>query len=403
MFAEKKLLLIITGGIAAYKALELIRLLRRQDVQIKTILTHGGGQFVTPLSVAGVSHDTVYTDLFSLTDELEMGHIALSRWADAVLVAPCSADFMAKMAHGLADDLATTAMLATNKPVILAPAMNVQMWHHAATQANLATLKQRGITIIPPNEGSMACGEWGIGRLPEATELLQHLEHFFNADKPLSGKTALVTSGATYEPLDPVRFIGNHSSGKQGHAIAAALAAAGADVRLIHGHTRTPVPAGVTAVFAPTAQAMLDASLAALPVDMAVYAAAVSDWYLPTPSVEKMKKQADIDTLSLVLQKTPDILATIAQHPTLRPRLVIGFAAETHSNLEVVEAKRARKHCDWLLYNQITADTPRFGEDCNQVALLVKGHIEPWPLLPKTGVASRLVDHIIKHFAEVSP
>lgn len=389
-----RLLLIISGGIAAYKSLELVRLLRRHDIAVRCILTKAATQFVTPLSVAALSGDRVYGEMFSLTEETEMGHIALSRSADVVLVCPATADILAKMAHGLADDLATTALLATDKPVIVAPAMNVRMWEHPATRANLATLRARGVKVIPPTTGAMACGEYGEGRLPEPDDLLQHVLAFFGQGQPLRGKTALVTAGGTCEPLDPVRFIGNRSSGKMGFAVAKALAQAGANVTLVYGMAQGHPPAGVKAVHAPTAGEMHTACLAALPVDIAVCTAAVADWQSPAPALHKQKKQPGQDTRTLELVKTPDILASLNQSPH-RPRLLVGFAAETENMRQNAEAKRISKGCDWVVVNTISADNPAFGADVNQVHLLTGDGWEEWPVMAKTDIARELVGRIV--------
>jgi phosphopantothenoylcysteine decarboxylase / phosphopantothenate---cysteine ligase len=410
-----RILFIITGGIAAYKALEVMRLLNRQGVRSRCILTRAAQQFVTPLSVAALSGDTVYTDMFSLTDEIEIGHIALSRQADLIFVCPASADFIARTAHGLADDLATTVLLATDRPVVMAPAMNVKMWQHPATCANLATLQQRGVAIIPPVTGSMACGDYGPGRLlePEAlvAALLPHLPPGGSqADSaaasalqplPLAGKTALVTAGATWEPLDPVRFLGNRSSGLQGYAIAAALHQAGATVTLVSGHTTAPPPPpGVQVIHAPTATEMLAACLASLPVDIAVCAAAVADWQVAKPAVHKQKKQPDQQQLTLTLVRTPDTLATLAHSPQ-RPRLLIGFAAETHDLATHASAKRLAKGCDWIVGNLVSADNPAFGNAYNQVSLFSASGQEDWPSLHKTEVARRLVARMVDFWGEV--
>lgn len=413
MALPRSVLLIITGSVAGYKALELIRLLKAQGVRVTAILTKSGAKFVTPLAVSALTGTKTYDDLFSLTDEVEMGHIQLSRVADLVLVAPASADIMAKMAAGIADDLATTALLATNKPVVIAPAMNHKMWHHPATQRNIAQLMADGIAVIAPTEGDMACGERGIGRLAEPAEIVAFLEssefrvqssekekgnHAHSStelwtlnSELLRNKHAIVTSGSTVEAIDPVRFIGNHSSGKQGHAIAAALAAAGARVTLICGHTTEATPAGVTLVKATDADAMLAAAEAALPADIFVGAAAVADWKPAKTAAQKLKKQSSLDTLTLEFVPTVDVLATISRHAK-RPGLVIGFAAETENVVANARAKRDAKGCDWLLANDVSGDV--FGGDMNQITLL-DGSEEAWPRLSKQDVAARLVDRII--------
>jgi len=390
----KRILLIVSGGIAAYKCLDLIRRLRERGASARCILTRGGAQFVTPLSLAAISEDKVYSDLFSLTDESEMGHIRLSREADVVLVAPATADILARMAAGIADDLATTALLATDKPVMAAPAMNVRMWEHPATRANLATLASRGVRYIGPGEGDMACGEWGMGRMAEPAEIIDALEAFFAEAGRLAGRRALVTSGPTIEPIDPVRFIANRSSGKQGHAIAGALARLGAQTTLVSGPTAEPDPTGVSVVCVETAREMLAACEDALPVDVAVCAAAVCDWRVAQPAATKIKKQPAGTPPSLVMTENPDILATLAANDGRRPGLVIGFAAETGRIVENAIEKRTRKGCDWILANDVSPETGTFGGDANTVHLISADGIEDWPPLSKHGVAERLAGRI---------
>ncbi|OSQ45857.1 bifunctional phosphopantothenoylcysteine decarboxylase/phosphopantothenate--cysteine ligase CoaBC [Thalassospira sp. MCCC 1A01428] len=404
MLTGKNILLIISGGIAAYKVLEVIRRLRDQGASIRAILTKGGAEFVTPLSVAALTENKVYQDLFSLTDEAEMGHIRLSREADLVLVAPASADLLAKMAAGMANDLATTALLATNKPVLVAPTMNVEMWNHAATQANIATLESRGILRIGPAGGDLACGETGTGRLAEPAEIIAAVQNFFaqqDGPKPLAGKKAVVTSGPTHEPIDPVRFIANRSSGKQGHAIAAELARAGADVTLVSGPVTLADPAGVRMVRVETAQEMLTAVQGQLPVDIAVCAAAVADWRVLHQADQKLKKSGDGVIPALQFAENPDILATISQDGPNRPSLVVGFAAETEKVVDHARAKRDRKGCDWILANNVAPETGTFGGDDNEIHLI--GGSDPardeiWPRQSKTGVARSLVARITRHF-----
>jgi phosphopantothenoylcysteine decarboxylase/phosphopantothenate--cysteine ligase len=396
MLAGKRILLIISGGIAAYKALELIRRLRERGAGVRCILTAGGAQFVTALSLAALSEDRVYTELFSLTDESEMGHIRLSREADLVVVAPASADILAKMAHGQADDLATTALLATDKPVLVAPAMNTMMWEHAATRANLALLESRGVLRVGPGSGDLACGEVGAGRMAEAMEILAAIESFFAAGAALAGLRALVTSGPTWEPIDPVRFIGNRSSGRQGHAIAAALARSGAATVLVSGPTAEPDPAGVEVRRVETAAEMLEACRAALPVDMAVCAAAVSDWRVARPAAQKLKKNGGAPKIELAAN--PDILATLSAPGNTRPRLVVGFAAETENVLANATKKRARKGCDWILANDVSAGTGTFGGADNTVHLITAEGSEAWPTLSKPAVAERLAERIAVWF-----
>jgi len=393
MLVGKRILLIIAGGVAAYKSLELIRRLRERGATLRSILTRGGAEFVTPLSVAALSEAKVYTDLFSLTDESEMGHIRLSREADLLLVAPATADILAKMANGLADDLASTALLATDKPVMVAPAMNLQMWQHAATQSNMARLAERGVIVVGPGSGSLACGEVGSGRMAEPAEILEAIERHFGADAPLSGMRALVTSGPTHEPIDPVRYIANRSSGRQGHAIAAALAARGAATHLVSGPTAEPDPAGVAVTRVESAREMLEACRAALPVDVAVCAAAVADWRPAEAARSKLKKsKARVPALSLV--ENPDILATLAAAGNKRPRLVIGFAAETEKVAENAKAKRIAKGADWILANDVSAASGTFGGDSNTIHLVSDAGTESWPRMSKREVADRLADRI---------
>lgn len=402
---RKSVLLIISGGIAAYKVLEVIRRLRDRGIDIRAILTKGGAEFVTPLSVAALTENKVYQDLFSLTDEAEMGHIRLSREADLVLVAPASADILAKMATGQAGDLATTALLATNKPVMIAPAMNVEMWNHPATQANIATLESRGVLRVGPSSGDLACGEFGSGRLAEPAEIIASVVDFLeqqDAPKPLAGKKAVVTSGPTHEPIDPVRYIANRSSGKQGHAIAEALAQAGADVTLVTGPVTLPDPAGVKVVRIETAREMLDAVKDALPADIAVCAAAVADWRTADEAGQKLKKDGSGVIPDLKLSENPDILATISKSGPMRPGLVIGFAAETENVTDHARAKRLRKGCDWILANDVAPATGTFGGDDNEICLISgdeESSDERWERQSKTGVARALSARIIKHFS----
>ncbi|MDY0881820.1 bifunctional phosphopantothenoylcysteine decarboxylase/phosphopantothenate--cysteine ligase CoaBC [Dongia soli] len=391
----KKLLLVIAGGIAAYKMLEFIRRGREAGLDIRTILTAGGAQFVTPLSVAALTENKVYQDLFSLTDESEMGHIRLVREADLILVAPASADLIAKMAHGLADDLASTALLAADKPVLIAPTMNVQMWANAATQANIATLRQRGIQLVGPGKGDLACGEVGSGRMAEPADILAAVGNLLGLRKaPLQGKRALVTSGPTYEPIDPVRYIANRSSGKQGHAIAAALARLGAETILVSGPTREPDPLGVTVHHIESAREMLGACEAALPVDIAVCAAAVADWRVADASDQKLKKDGSGSAPTLQLATNPDILAGLAAAGAKRPKLVIGFAAETEKLIEHAQGKLARKGCDWIIANDVSSGSGTFGGDSNLVHLITRSGAEAWPRMSKLEIADRLAQRI---------
>jgi phosphopantothenoylcysteine decarboxylase / phosphopantothenate---cysteine ligase len=389
----RSILLIVGGGIAAYKALELIRDLKKRGIGARCILTGAGSQFVTPLSLAALSGTKVYDDLFSLTDETEMGHIELSRSADLVVVVPATADLMAKMAHGLATDLATTTLLATDKPVLIAPAMNVRMWQHAATQRNLATLLADGVTVIGPDDGEMACGEYGPGRMAEPSVIANAIEAFFSREQtagPLAGKHVLVTSGPTHEPIDPVRYIANRSSGQQGHAIAAAAASAGARVTLVSGPVRIADPAGVKVVRVETARQMLSAVEVAMPADIAIFAAAVADWRSSGEASQKIKKGAGAPA-ALALVENPDILATIAHRTEGRPSVVVGFAAETQDVIAHAKAKLARKGCDLIIANDVSPETGIMGGASNTVHLVTADAVESWPHLPKAEVATRLM------------
>ncbi len=395
----KRILLIVSGGIAAYKAIELVRLIRKSGGHVTCVLTKGGAQFVTPLTLQAISENRVFEDIFSLSDENEMGHIQLSRAADLVVVAPASADLLAKMAAGLADDLASTVLLATDKTVLVAPAMNVRMWGHPATLANMATLRARGVAVIGPDEGAMACNEFGPGRLSEPPAILAAIAALLGRTQPLAGprldgRHVLVTSGPTHEPIDPVRYIANRSSGRQGHAIAAALAALGARVTLVSGPVAVPDPAGVTVHRVQTAREMLDACAAALPADAAVFAAAVADWRVASAAELKLKKTPDGAPPALALVPNPDILATIAAAGPKRPRLVVGFAAETHDMLAHAQDKRLRKNADWIVANDVSPATGIMGGTENEIVLVSPAGIEPWPRLGKDEVASRLAARI---------
>ena len=392
---QPNILLIISGSVAAFKSLELIRRLRERGAIVRVIVTKGGEHFVTPLSVAALSEQPVYTDLWSLKDEIEMGHIRLSREADFVVVAPASADIIAKMANGLADDLASTTLLACNKPVFVAPAMNTMMWNHPATQRNIAQIQQDGAVLIAPSEGTLACGEVGAGRMAEVEDIVKAL-FAVSSHQSLVGVKALVTSGPTYEPIDPVRFIGNRSSGKQGHAIAAALARAGAQVHLVSGPTSLPDPAGVKTTHVTTAEQMLAACDNALPVDIAVCAAAVADWRASEPSARKLKKAALGSVPELHLIENPDILAHIAAHPSKRPPLVIGFAAETEALEENAAAKLKRKQCDWILANDVS-EGQGFDREENTITLLTQKDEVKWPRMSKQAIAEKLVEEIIAY------
>ena len=380
--------MIISGGIAAVKTPDLIRKLTQAGARVIPVLTRSGAQFVTPLSIAALAGSKVYIDLFDLTDEAEMGHIELSRSADLILVAPATAHIMAKMAQGLADDLASTLLLATDTPVMIAPSMNVRMWDHAATQRNLTTLQADGVHMIGPNEGEMACGEFGFGRMAEVPEILQAVTRHFEKG-PLSGRHVLVTSGPTHEPIDPVRYIANRSSGAQGTALAEALRDLGARVSFVTGPADFDVPTGVDVHRVQTAQEMLAAVQAILPVDAAVFAAAVADWRVEGAQDQKIKKQTSGELPVLNFVENPDILATVSSHEH-RPKLVIGFAAETNDVIANATAKRLRKGCDWIVANDVTPATGIMGGANNTVTMIDANGPEGWSNMPKTEVARML-------------
>ena len=403
MLNGKRILLIVAGGIAAFKAQELIRLLRKHGAAVRCVLTEAGARFVTPLSLQALTEDHVYSDMFSLTDESEMGHIQLSRDADLLVVAPATANLLARMAAGLADDLASTVLLATDKPVLAAPAMNVRMWTHAATVANVETLRRRGIAFVGPNDGVMACNEFGPGRMAEPAEIVAAIEDLLAADRRLAGKRALVTSGPTREAIDPVRYISNHSSGKQGAAIAAALARLGAEVTLVRGPVAIADPAGVTVVKIESADEMLAACLRVGAVDVAVCAAAVADWKAAKPASAKLKKKAGAAPPSLELAPNPDILATLSKPGPKRPKLVVGFAAETENLVANAIDKRKRKGCDWIVANDVSAATGTFGGERNTVHLVSAEGVEDWPTLAKDEVAARLAKRIADHLGRSRP
>jgi phosphopantothenoylcysteine decarboxylase / phosphopantothenate---cysteine ligase len=389
---RKSVLLIIGGGIAAYKSLELIRQLKARGFGVRCILTKAAEQFVTPLSVAALSGEKIFSDLFSLTDETEMGHIELSRSADLVVVAPATADLMAKMANGLANDLASTTLLATDKKVLIAPSMNVRMWHHAATQRNLRTLMNDGVLSVGPNAGDMACGEFGLGRMAEPTEIVAAIEAALtDQPRPLAGKHVLITAGPTREAIDPVRYISNHSSGKQGYAIAEAAVALGAQVTLVSGPVHLALPPGVGLMAVTSADQMLEAVQTALPADIAIFTAAVADWKVATVADEKIKKQANAAVPSISFVENPDILKTIATRKTQRPTVVVGFAAETEHVVEHAKAKLAKKHCDMIVANDVSAGEGVFGGDNNTVHLVTASGVESWPVQTKKDVAMSLM------------
>jgi phosphopantothenoylcysteine decarboxylase/phosphopantothenate--cysteine ligase len=404
VLSGKRILLVISGGIAGYKVLELIRRAREQGARFQIVMTEAAKQFVTPLSVSSLAGTKVFDDLFSLTDESEMGHIQLSRAADLVVVAPATANILAKMAHGLADDLASTVLLATDKKILVAPAMNVRMWFHRATQRNLARLKDDGVLFIGPDPGEMACGEFGPGRMSEPATILAAIAEALQgetaialpgephpfATRALAGRRIIVTSGPTHEPIDPVRYLANRSSGKQGHAIAAAAAAAGAEVVLISGPVSLPEPVGVETRHIETADEMLAAVEASLPADAFIAAAAVSDWRVAEPARNKIKKTG-IAVPTLDLAENPDILATIAQKKIGRPPVVIGFAAETEKIIDHARAKLDRKGCDLIVANDVSADSAVMGGDENQVTIVTREGTQVWPRMKKGDVARRLV------------
>jgi phosphopantothenoylcysteine decarboxylase/phosphopantothenate--cysteine ligase len=412
---SKRVLLIVSGGIAAYKSLELVRLLRKDDIAVRAVMTESAKQFVTPLSLGVLTEDHVYGDMFDLKEEREIGHIELSRQADLIVVAPATANILAKMAAGIADDLATTLLLATDKPVLAVPAMNVRMWHHKTTQRNLAQLRADGIHVMEPDEGVMACNEWGRGRLPEPPAVVAEIKALLAAPRgldpladqpdfaeedgvsPLAGKHVLITAGPTHEPIDPVRYIANRSSGRQGFAIAEAAAKAGAKVTLVAGPVSLPTPAGVTRVDVETAREMLSAVKAALPADVAIMVAAVADWRAADEAPRKLKKDGAGAPAPLALVENPDILATLATSPR-RPGLLIGFAAETNDVVPHAQAKLAKKGADWIVANDVSGDV--MGGTHNAVHLVTAAGVESWSEMPKDAVATRLVEMIANALSE---
>jgi len=392
--AGRRILLVVSGGIAAYKSLDLVRRLRERGAVLSCVLTRGGAQFITPLSLSALVGAPVHDDLFATGEGGATAHIQLTRDAQLVVVAPASADLLAKMAHGLADDLASALLLASDKPILAAPAMNFRMWQHPATQANLALLEARGVRRVGPNAGSLGDGEAGEGRMAEPLEIVEAIETFFGAHGPLRDRHAIVTSGPTQEPIDPVRYISNRSSGKQGHAIAGALSALGARVTLVSGPVALADPAGVEVIHVETAQQMLDACLRSLPADIAVCAAAVADWRVTSPTTAKIKKSAGAPPPRLEFEANPDILASLAKAGNRRPRLVVGFAAETERVIEGAQAKLASKGCDLVVANEVGAATGTFGGDANTVHLVSAAGVVSWPPLPKSAVAERLAGRI---------
>ncbi len=406
MLKDKRILLIISGGVAAYKSLELIRRLKDQGAVVVPVLTHGGAQFVTPLSVAALAAHKVYQDLFDLNDEAEMGHIELSRSADLIVVAPATAHIMAKMAHGLADDLASTTLLATDSDILIAPSMNVRMWQHPATQRNIALLSQDNVEFIGPNEGPMACGEFGPGRMAEPDQIVEAMIGKLNraTGSALNDRRILITAGPTHEPIDPVRYIANRSSGKQGFAIAEEASRQGAEVILVAGPSSCATPPGVTRIDVETAVEMLHACENSGDFDVAIFAAAVADWCIKTPAKQKIKKTGEKPheksenwLASMDFIENPDILATISQKKLNRPALVIGFAAETENMDENATAKRQRKGCDWIVANDVSPETGIMGGDFNQIHLITQNGTEIWPQYSKQTVAKKLIDHVASH------
>ena len=390
----KTVLLIIGGGIAAYKTLELIRQLKTRGYRARVIMTRAAEEFVTPLSVASLTGEKVHTALFNLTDEVEMGHIELSRAADLLVVAPATADLMAKMANGLADDLASTALLATDKPVLIAPAMNVRMWTHPATQRNLARLKADGIGVVGPNDGEMACGEYGPGRMAEPLEIAAAIErHLAPQARPLAGKKVLITAGPTREAIDPVRYISNHSSGKQGYALAEAAVTLGAETVLVSGPVNLPIPPGVQMMPAESAEQMLKICESELPCDIAIFAAAVADWRVAHVAGEKIKK-AEGRAPALAMVENPDILQTIAKRKSKRPIIVVGFAAETEKVVDHAREKLSRKGCDLIVANDVSATSGVFGSDNNKVHIVSNLGVEIWPAMSKRDVARKLMERL---------
>jgi phosphopantothenoylcysteine decarboxylase / phosphopantothenate---cysteine ligase len=402
MLQGKRILLVIGGGIAAYKSLDLIRRLQERGAAVRAILTRGGQEFITPLAVGAIAGERAFTDLFDPRSEFDVGHIRLARETDLVVVAPATADLIAKMAGGHGDDLASTVLLATDKPVLIAPAMNPRMWTHPATRRNVALLAGDGIACVGPNEGEMAeRGERGVGRMAEPLEIVSEVEQLLGGGaKPLHGRRIIVTSGPTHEPIDPVRYIANRSSGKQGHAIARAAAEAGAEVTLISGPVGLPDPPGIHIVRVETARDMLEAVEKALPADVAIFAAAVADWRVSKPNTHKLKKGDALPNLELA--ENPDILATVASRKSKRPALVIGFAAETERVVENAKAKLARKHCDWILANDVSDGTGIMGGDSNRIHLVTTDGVETWPMQPKDEVARMLVSRIATAVARPS-
>ena len=400
MKTKYKILLIISGGISAYKSLELIRIIKNDGNSVSTILTKGGEKFVTPLSVAAISNEKIYQNIFSLKDEIDMGQIQLSRESDIIIVAPASANIIARTANGLADDLASTVILASNKPIVFAPAMNTQMWNNPATKRNILFLKENGISFIGPEPGDLACGEHGLGRMTEPLEIYKHILSLIKNKKKKNNIKALVTAGPTYEPIDPVRFIGNRSSGKQGIAIANQLKNLGLDVTLVTGPTHQQIASEVNIIRVNTAKEMFTACKETLPVDVAICAAAVSDWTVNTPSSSKIKKNNTLKP-EIKFSISPDILDSISKAGNKRPKLVIGFAAETDNLIQNAKKKLEEKKCDWILANNILDDPDVFGGDKNTIKLISKNNIEEWPKTTKNDIAKLLSKRIIEKISKI--
>ncbi len=392
IFNEKKILLIICGGIAAYKSLELIRLLKKRGSIVKTILTKSGSEFITPLSISSLSQEKVYTNLFEVTNESEMDHISLSRWADIILIAPATANIISKLSYGLSDDLATTIALASNKQIFIAPAMNVRMWKHQSTKENVGKIKEFGYRIIGPEIGDMACGEYGEGKMTEPTNIVSFLENYFNIIEKNNKFRALVTAGPTYEYIDPVRYISNRSSGKQGYEIANSLVKNGFETTLISGPTNLNPPFGINLVKVNSAEEMFNATINSLPVDVAIFSAAVGDYRAANKKKEKIKKK---ENMSLDLEKNVDIISHISKHNSLRPKIVIGFAAETNNLVENSQKKLQQKKCDWIIANDISDKNIGFGSDFNEVIILSDDKEEKIPRIKKSLLADKIVERVI--------
>ena len=392
IFNEKKILLIICGGIAAYKSLELIRILKKRGALVKTVLTKNGSEFITPLSIASLSQEKVYTNLFEVTNKSELDHISLSRWADIVLIAPATANIISKLSYGLSDDLASTITLASNKQIFIAPAMNVRMWEHQSTKENISKIKEFGYQIIGPEIGDMACGEYGEGKMTEPENIISFLENYLNIIEKNSKFRALVTAGPTYEYIDPVRYISNRSSGKQGYEIAKSLVKSGFETTLISGPTHLSPPSGINLVKINSAEEMFNATINNLPVDVAIFSAAVGDYRVANKKKEKIKKS---ENMSLELEKNVDIISHVSKHNSLRPKIVVGFAAETNNLVENSQKKLQQKKCDWIIANDISDKSIGFGSDFNEVVILSNGKKEKIPRIKKSLLAEKIVERVI--------